>query len=102
MLCLSAELDTEPVLKHIKPIIILRYSSEDFRAGLNFLNSTNVLSQPSNDSRPELHNGIYTLRKKSCYTILYNSAYVRNIAHNVSMHSVIHMLTLVINVIHSI
>ena len=36
-----------------------------------------------------------SLRKKGCYTILYNSEYedvIRNIAYNVSIHTVMHEL----------
>ena len=38
---------------------------------------------------------VQTLRKKGCCTILYNGEYgdvIRNIAYNVSIHTVIHML----------
>ena len=37
----------------------------------------------------------YSLCKKGCYTILYNSEYgdvIRNIAYNVSIHTVIHVI----------
>ena len=43
----------------------------------------------------QFHMKVLTLCKKGCYTILYNSEYgyvIRNIAYNVSIHTVIHML----------